>query len=349
MQSGSAIASALGAALALGGGFASAEDTPAKDTPGLIIRSIDAPHHGRPMQVTLWYPAAPGGTPIVYGDNPVFYGVAAREDAPLAEGRYPLVLMSHGLGGAARALSWLGAGLAEAGAVVLAVDHPNTTFRDFDLIAGLDHWTRTQDFAAAQAALSTKLAPVLTAERYAIGFSYGGWTALSLGGLRGARTGMADYCAEVGAASQFCTQLQEVGIDLGAIDAERWEASYRDEAVSAVLAIDPGLTQGIDAALAAETIPEVAIVTLGTPEQRLGGTDVSAAGSGLLAHLPEAEHRVIAPAMHFSAMPLCKPRAVAILIEENDDPVCSDPQGTERAAIHAEIIALAIAHFGLGE
>jgi hypothetical protein len=36
-----------------------------------------------------------------------------------------------------------------------------------------------------------------------------------------------------------------------------------------------------------------------------------------------------------------------ILEEENDDPVCTDPAGTDRAALHGEIIAAMTAQLGL--
>ena len=67
----------------------------------------------------------------------------------MAEGPFPVILASHGLGGNVGALGWLTAGLAEAGALVISVNHPNSTTRDFDLQEGLKHWTRTQDLRAA--------------------------------------------------------------------------------------------------------------------------------------------------------------------------------------------------------
>lgn len=37
----------------------------------------------------------------------------------------------------------------------------------------------------------------------------------------------------------------------------------------------------------------------------------------------------------------------AILLEEGDDPVCTDPEGADREAIHAEILATMEADLGL--
>lgn len=46
----------------------------------------------------------------------------------------------------------------------------------------------------------------------------------------------------------------------------------------------------------------------------------------------------MAPASHFSALLPCKPKGSAILAAEGDDPVCDDPPGTDRAALHKRIV-----------
>ena len=51
--------------------------------------------------------------------------------------------------------------------------------------------------------------------------------------------------------------------------------------------------------------------------------------------------------MHFTALPLCKPMAEEILTQEEDDPVCTDPAGTDRAAVHRRIVAGILADLGL--
>ncbi len=46
-------------------------------------------------------------------------------------------------------------------------------------------------------------------------------------------------------------------------------------------------------------------------------------------------------------LPLCTENGAAILKYENDDPVCTDPIGADRAAIHAQVITATKAHLGL--
>ena len=63
--------------------------------------------------------------------------------------------------------------------------------------------------------------------------------------------------------------------------------------------------------------------------------------------LPGANIKHFDPGFHFTAMPLCKPAAKTILKSENDDPVCTDPVGTDRAAVHSEIIDIIAETLGL--
>ena len=92
--------------------------------------SIASPERGRSLSVTIWYPAGPGGEPVLVGDNKVFKGSPASANAPLASGRFPLVVLSHGSGGRVQGMSWLAANLARAGFVVAGPNHPGTTGGD---------------------------------------------------------------------------------------------------------------------------------------------------------------------------------------------------------------------------
>lgn len=106
---------------------------------GLQESTIPAPHHGRDMEIAVWYPALEGSATAPFAGNPVFQPVAVAPDAEVVAGRYPLVLLSHGLGGHYRSLGWLAVALAERGAVVVAVNHPESTVFDFDMQTGLRH------------------------------------------------------------------------------------------------------------------------------------------------------------------------------------------------------------------
>ncbi|WP_373502122.1 alpha/beta hydrolase family protein [Aestuariivirga sp.] len=322
----------------------------AEEAPGLIAQEIAAPHHGRKMDLAVWYPAE-GGTEVLFAENPVFKGGLVREGARPRAGKHPVVLLSHGMGGSFLSLNWLATGLVSQGAVVVAVNHPNGNFRDRRPDKMFDHWTRAQDLKVAldhvlaDEALSAAVDP---SRIYAAGFSFGGWTVLSLAGVTGKPEGSVAYCAAAGERSHTCTDLKTFGFDLAKLDRTMWTASYKDERIRAVAAIDPGLTwelsredvRGVDQY-------KLLLIGLGTGEDRLYATDTSSEGSGFEALVPDAKVKLLAPANHFTAMPLCKPEGEALLAGEKDDPVCTDPAGGNRQAVHDEIIALIAGHFGL--
>ena len=312
--------------------------------------AIPAEHHGRGMTGAVWYPSAGGGEAVSFGENAVFHGTRVSDGARMAGGRLPVILASHGLGGHIGALGWLTAGLAEAGALVVSVNHPNSTREDFDLREGLKHWTRTEDLRAALAWLAAEpeFAAIADFSRiYAVGFSAGGWTALSLGGLRADLEGYAARCETAPPSPWQCADLERRGADLAAYSPEEWNAGRKDDRIGAVAAIDPALTYGLGKDHARDLVDRVLLIGLGTAETRLPATDFTGTGSGLATLLPGAEIETMAPAAHFSALPPCKPRGPAILAAEGDDPVCDDPPGTDRRALHKRIVARVAAFLGL--
>jgi predicted dienelactone hydrolase len=318
-------------------------------TAGITLGKLRAAHHdGHKMAYAIWYPADADAQTEDYAGNAVWQPVQAAMDAAPIAGRYPVVLMSHGLGGHHASLAWLASELAKAGAIVVAVNHPNSTFSDFDMQAGLAHWTRPQDLAAAldYALADPVLGPLMDISRLsAVGFSYGGWTALSMAGLRGNLAGYAAHCATT--PSGHCADIALKGGDLSALDAGQWDGDYRDSRIGRVVAIDPGLTYGLTARDAGGLAGDTLLIQMGAGADRLDSTDLSPHDSGFAARVPGAKLLEIAPAYHFSVLPLCTENGAAILADEKDDPVCTDPIGADRGDIHARVIAATRAHLGL--
>jgi predicted dienelactone hydrolase len=324
----------------------------AEEAPGLIEREIPTAHHGKEMQIAVWYPAQEG-TIELFAENPVFKGSDVRRNAKPTAGRHPVVLLSHGMGGTYLTLNWLATGLAAKGAIVIGVNHPNGWFRDRQPDKMFNHWTRVQDLQAALAHVvaDKDLGALIDPERiYAAGFSFGGWTALSIGGATADLKGSLDYCTTAGDRSFNCTDLKIYGLDPTKIDPALWTASYKDVRVKAVASIDPGLTWGMKPENVSKIDQsQLLIIGLGTGVDRHYATDTTERGSGLEQLVPDAESVALAPATHFTAMPVCKPEGVEILTSEKDDPVCTDPAGTDRAAVHSKILELIATHFGLIE
>ena len=173
----------------------------------------------------------------------------------------------------------------------------------------------------------------------AAGFSYGGWTALSMGGMRGNHAQTIAACEpRLGDPRSLCDELLSDALDLPSVDATAWNASYKDARITHVAAIDPAFVWGPGADDTAELVSSVRLIGLGDSTTRSPDTDFDSSGFADL--LPDARIERLMPAFHFTAAPLCKPAGEAILRSENDDPVCTDPPGTNRAAVHQRIIDL---------
>jgi len=317
------------------------------DPAGFRQLYIDMPHHKAPAAVSVWYPNVPGGKAEIYAENSVFKGVQGVKDAAVAPGRFPLVLFSHGMGGTSRAQAWLSSALAERGAIVVSVNHPNTTWGDFNMQEGVKHWTRAQDMTAALDALieHSDFADHIDERRVmAAGFSYGGWIALSLGGMTANHAGTVSACQER-PDMEACQLLLSERVNMQGISTDLWNASYSDQRVTHVFSIDPGFVWGLEEANLENLVSNMTLVGLGNGMTRMSATDFDASGlAGLMAN---AQTRQFVPAFHFTAMPLCKPEAEAMLKSENDDPVCTDPEGTNRAAVHMAIVDMITEQLGL--
>lgn len=327
------------ALLTLLGTAAASADEALPPTAGYDRLTVTAAHRPAPLAASVWYPV---GTPTyrgLIGDNPVFQGTPAYVGAAIADGRFPLFVLSHGSGGNMDTISWLSSKLALAGAMVLAVNHPGSTTGDSSPRRTVLLDKRAKDLSAA---LDTLLAdpsfgPHVDRSRIvSIGFSLGGATALNLAGIRFDKAAYADFCARM-PASEDCVFLAKGGVDFDHLP-DGFAAGSRDERIAAAIGIDPGFTYAASAESVAATKVPVLLINIGT-KHRFRAADVSATGSGLAQHLPNATYAVVAPGHHFTFLALCKPNGAALLAEEHDDPVCDDPAGADRARIHEEIVA----------
>jgi len=275
----------------------------------------DSPHRTQ-LRITIWYPAVPGASeqPILIGPeaHPDFIvGTAAMDAAPApdpAEGKRPVILLSHGFGGSARLMGWFGIAMARQGYVVVAVDHPGNNALDPMTVPGaLLTWERAADLKRAlEAVLADKvIGPHIDPRRVGLaGFSAGGFTAL-VGA--GARVDFARF-------ERFCAEHRDDGVckpqaEL-AISVEQRKAFFEDPAyaetvrhmgddhsipnVRAVFAMAPAIVQGLDPASLQKVSVPVSIV-LGTadtvaPPDTNGKVAASLIPDALLQILPDVGH-----------------------------------------------------------
>ncbi|MBB3225947.1 putative dienelactone hydrolase [Luteibacter sp. Sphag1AF] len=154
-----------------------------------VVRNAD---HSTALRITVWYPAQGDAEelPLDMGPpgRPFFVSGSAANEAPFAQGRYPVILLSHGFGGTARMMGWFGTAMARAGYVVVAVDHPGNNGMDTMTAAGaMLWWERAEDLKQALEVTGhdAVIGPHMDMSRLGVsGFSAGGFTTLVASGAR---------------------------------------------------------------------------------------------------------------------------------------------------------------------
>jgi len=300
--------------------------------------AVSATHRPSLMQGSIWYPAGTRTYAGFVGKNPVFKGVKAMVGAGVKSGRYPVLLFSHGSGGNMDVLSWMSSALAKRGIIVVGVNHPGSTSGDSSPRRSLQPAERAADLSAA---LDHLLADPYFSQFVdqdhivAAGFSLGGATALSLAGVPFDAKAYAGYCERLDGKAQDCLFFAKGDVDLKTMT-DGLEESGLDGRVAGAIAIDPGFTYAVEEDGLAEVSIPIQLISLGR-ENLWPATNVSETGSNLIGKLKSASHATVYPAHHFTFLPECTERGAMLLEEEQDDPVCDDPEGTDRADIHKKI------------
>ncbi|HLJ19468.1 MAG TPA: alpha/beta hydrolase, partial [Stellaceae bacterium] len=273
------------------------------------------------MDGAIFYPtwAAPGRA--IAGP----WVVNALRDAPPADGRFPLILLSPGEGGQRLSLHDLAAELARLGFIVATVTHPGDSDRDPDawrsdrVLVGREYDLRS--------ALDGVLAdPVFGAhvdrDRIGVaGFSLGGYTALLLAGAKPDFSRFSTYCRDTAAPPATCAAgppLIRQGLGY-----------FRDERVKAAYLMAPGPGYFFTR----EGLSDVQIpVHIDDPaEDEMLARPFAAERIRDL--LPEPPEYVRVPgAGHYAYLAPC-PESM----RERAPQLCTDPAGFDRAGFHLEL------------
>jgi predicted dienelactone hydrolase len=130
----------------------------------------------------LHYPCEEASTPTMFGP----YELNVRLDAPLARGRFPLVLISHGSGGSPLLYRSVSLHLARSGCIVAALRHAGNTLGDDALADTLENFRNRprQMLELLEALLGDHTFGRAISDEpvTAIGHSMGGYTALCVAG-----------------------------------------------------------------------------------------------------------------------------------------------------------------------
>jgi predicted dienelactone hydrolase len=309
----------------------------------------------------IWYPADPGSVEkpqwIGAPDKPLLSLGQAAQDAHVVSSpaKFPMILLSHGTGGSALNMAWLGTVLASHGYIAVAVNHPGNngitdpyTLRGFSL-----WWDRATDLSTVidkvlgDTTFGTRIDPKRIG---AAGFSLGGYTMIELAGGTTDLAAFAKFCKSSSADAicksppEFPNLFSQID-DLAKTDPDFQQSlrqagnSYRDPRVRAVFALAPALGPAFSiASLKRISIP-VEIVA-GAADQNV---PIGTSAKHFAANIPGAKLTLFPGAVaHYVFMPVCTEQGSKELAS-----VCTDGIGVNREDIHAKTLARILTFFAV--
>lgn len=302
----------------------------------------------RVLEGFVWYPTDATDGRVRVHNNPVWAGIDVIKDAPVADGSFPLVVLSHGMFGNAMNQSWLGQALVDQGYIVAAINHPGTSTWSQDPDARRQLWERPRDISRVIDHFLTDAGLPIDEDRiFAAGHSLGGFTAVALAGGRydGAK---ADAMCAAGE-DPVCEIFQAWEVAKSPSDRAMMEGDLSDGRIKAFAVFDLGGTQFF----APDSLKGIT-----SPMLIYGASvdytwiDLDRESRALAAHVPQGASIYREPdgLAHFDFMGLCTSKGLDILKEEEPDDVMVCIDGTDaRQAKHAQIAAEVDAFFDAAE
>ena len=289
------------------------------------FRFIEAPA-GPALTGAMWSPcsAAPGEIDL---GNITVTGV---KNCPIAGGKLPLVVISHGRGGSFLGHHDVAETLADAGFVVAAINHPGDTASDMSRSDDLSVFTerpedikRLIDFMIGTSPAAANIDPGRTGF---FGFSRGGYTGLVLVGANPDWALAAAVCEQ--SSSHICEQIHRKEFPA--------QPLTHDPRIKAAVLVDP-----LALLFTADSFQGIKVpIELWASERGGDGVlpyTVAAVDSGLPV---KHEYHVVPNSGHFAFLAPCPPRLAKARPE-----LCTDAPGFDRSAFHQQFDAAVLAFF----
>ncbi len=249
----------------------------------------------------------------------------AAEDAAPAPGRFPLLIFSHGMGSLPELYLWLFEGLAARGFIVAGVAHPRDnyndtsgSFGDAELVERTRHVTALIDGVESDELLSSSID---TSKIGIVGHSAGGYTALlSVGGRP-------DFAQFTGGR---CGPSPSQPPDWPRFTHDPTAVPVADPRIRAAAALAPGFGCLFDQ-------NSVSAIRVPVRFYQADDDDVLQPGFNAMAFAalftPPAGVVHFANAGHFVFLNTC-PLIMSLFARD----ICRDPSGTDRDAVHRQLI-----------
>ncbi len=306
---------------------------------GVRMEKLFQPSRKGEIEVTIWYPAETGGSTVQVGSNKIFKGVQANQNAPIAAGRYPLVLMSHGgIRSAPHLGGWISRYLAERGYIVVVPRPPRLSYDEAHKAVN-ELWLRPEDLSLS---LDWVLSKAELAEHVvkwdvrALGFYLGGSSMLMLAGAQLDPERYSHSCDE-GSIGLDCGWFIGSGVDLKKINLSKLTEIATDDRIQTVVAVDPELsTSMIVNSLSTKQIP-VSIITLGH-----SGSILPALNASNLTNIaPNIRYLMLPDASQYSAFSQCTQQGAELLSNDGEAAaICGETEGLSRADIQLKLAAM---------
>jgi predicted dienelactone hydrolase len=293
---------------------------------------ITDPSRTRPIQLDVWYPSEADETTHRYG---LSTGRVAL-GGPIATGRFPVILLSHGALGSATNYAWIAERLARSSFVVVGVSHfgESRVFGEatINLAAVADFGARTRDFSFALDFVlqrSRWAAGVDGARVGALGHSSGGATVAMLAGGLYRSEGMTAFCLSKEANTDRGCGYRD-GVPAQTVTAPPTAESR----VRVVVLLDPAVGPGFDSpGLAGVKAPALVVGSVANDFMPFALN-----AQRYSAFLPNAQViRLDRGEGHFVYLDEC-----SLPVEAMGLPICSDPPGVIRSEVHQRLGAAVV-------
>ncbi|QPF87164.1 dienelactone hydrolase family protein [Bradyrhizobium genosp. L] len=298
------------------------------------LRLVQVPVDGAPpMQIAVWSPCAtPAGEVKIRTLT-----LPGTADCPVLGDKLPLIMVSHGYGGSFTGHHDTAETLADAGFVVVAVNHPVDT--------GSGDMTRADTLAV----LVERSADIKRAIDYMLGawpdharldpgrigffgFSRGGYTGLVVAGANPDIRKATAFCPE-GNRLPSCEELQRNKLPA--------EPAVHDPRVKAMVVADPAFGPLFDR----DALKDVKIPVQLWASELSGEDHITEINPGYVAaindELPvKPDYHVVRNAGHFAFLVPCSAD-----LAQRRPKICTDPPGFDRVAFHKEWNARIVTFF----
>ena len=309
---------------------------------GATTLELDNQASARNIATELWY--APAGNPKAedLSFRPPLRPVTVARNAEPAAGKRPLIVLSHGNWGSRYSQGWLALKLVNSGYVVLSTSHPGTVGDDQTAAGRYRLWDRSRDvsFSLDQILKHPKWAVIIDETRIGfVGHSFGGWTGVSLAGGRYDPARQRAFCERSARKDAYCDgTLKDNITGIPATDAGE---SFKDARIRAFYIMASGPAQGF----AADSLKSISVPFVVDTAQ-FDEILEPLANSSTLAKQISGAREVARPVGHFAYVPECRPFVGKVLAAAAGIPICDDPAGVDRGAVHEQIAGEVIRFFG---